>query len=207
MFALVPGGADPGPAAAAVLKERAPQALRVLPTGEDGFRQGQQACLGWRIPRPGDPDYAPFLVLAVRLWIRQARVEKEPRERPMPVFAPLDEPDFVFVRAGAGKEEAPEAAAKRVEAFVRECIDPPLRKGEKKGAKVHLANYLGTLQFADAMVAQNPYLVAFGLGRRDQMGIDGPALAKTLDAVTEESLAAARKKWFGEPVRVVAAPD
>jgi hypothetical protein len=111
------------------------------------------------------------------------------------------------VRAGIGKEEAPEAAAKRLEAFVRGAIDPALRPGEAAGVKVQLANFLGTLRSADAMVAGNPYLVGFALGRRDQLGVDGPALAKAFDAVTDETLAAARKKWFGEPVRVAAIPD
>jgi hypothetical protein len=165
------------------------------------------ACVGWRAPRPAEPDYPSFLVLAVRLWTRQARTEKVPRERPMAVFAPLDDPDFVFARAGVGPEETPAAAAKRVEAFVRDCIDPPLRPGEEKGAKVLLANYLGTLRSSDAMVAANPYLVGFALGRRDQLGVDGEALAKSFDAVTEESLAAARRKWFGVPASVVAVPD
>jgi hypothetical protein len=66
---------------------------------------------------------------------------------------------------------------------------------------------LGTLRSADAMIAANPYLAGYGLGRRDQLGIDGAALAKALDGVAEESLAAARKRWFGEPLRVAAIPD
>ncbi len=214
LFGALPAraGAGPPPAKARVPTAGRPEgsplpAVRVIPTGPDGFRQGPQVCVGWRAPRPGDPDYAPFLVLAVRLWTRQARAGKEPRERPAAIFAPLDDPDHVFARAGIGKEEAPEDAAKRVEAFVRSCIDPPLRPGEEKGVKVHLANFLGTLRSADAMLASNPYLVGFALGRRDQLGVDGPALAKALDAVTDESLAAARKRWFGEPVRVAAIPD
>jgi zinc protease len=207
IFSLVPAGADGGPAAAGPVVPGSSPAIRTVPTGADAFRQGRQACLGWRAPRPGDEGYAPFLVLAVRLWTRQARDEKEPRERPKAIFAPLDEPDVLFVRAGAGGAETPEDAVKRVEAFVRGCIDAPLRAGEEKGAKVHLSNYLGTLRSADAMVAANPYLVAFGLARRDQLGVDGEALAKALDAVTDESLAAARRKWFGTPSAVVTIPD
>jgi len=224
LFGALPPRADAGPAPAKARVPEAgrpggsplqgppsadspPPAVRVVPTGPDGFRQGAQACIGWRAPRPGDADYPAFLVLALRLWTRQARGTGEVRERPLVVFAPLDDPDHLLVRAGMGKDETPDAAAKRVEAFVREAIDPALRAGEEKAVKVQLANLLGTLQFADAMVAQNPYLVGFGLGRRDQLGVDGAALAKALDAVTDEALAAARKKWFGEPVRVAAVPD
>jgi hypothetical protein len=181
--------------------------VRALPTGEDGFGLGPQACAGWRAPRPGHADYAGFLVLAVRLWTRSARAEREPRERPVVLFAPLDEPDFLLVRAGVGKVEAPAAAAQRVESFVRGIVDAPLRPGEGSAAKVHLANYLGTMQFPEGMMADNPYLVSFALGRRDQLRVDGPALARALDAVTDESLAAARRNWLGPPAVVVALPD
>ena len=119
------------------------------------------------------------------------------------VFAPLDDPDFLLVQAGVGKDEAPEAAAARIEKFVRDTIDPPMRPDEGKTAKFQLATFLGTMPLPDAMLAENPYGAAFALGRRDQLGVDGASLAKALDAVTDESLAKGRTALFAHRAAVV----
>jgi zinc protease len=204
------GGPDPPPLA----KRRDPAAAtgaaaaaRVLRTGEDAFPEGARAAAALRAPRPGTEGYAEFLVLAVRLWSRSNPGPKPDPGRPVAAFAPLDDPDFLFVRAAAGATEAPDAVAKRLEAFLREAVDRPLGEGEVASAKVHLGQFLGTMDLPDLLLARNPYLASFALGRREQLGIDGPALAKALDAVTEESLAPVRKKWFGAPAVVVAVPD
>ncbi len=198
---LVPGPRGPfrSPAAAA--------GVQVLPGGEDRLGQGPHACVGWRAPRPSDGEaYADFLVLAARVMTRSARTPKEPRERERVRFAPLDDPEFLLVSAGVGAEEKPADAVARLEKFVRDIVDAPFRPGEGTFARNVFSLFLDTMPAADAMLAGNPYLAAFALGRRDQLGADGPALAKALDAVTAESLEKTRAAWLADRAAVVVVP-
>ena len=183
---------------------KAPLEVLKVEVPPDASGTGAQACIGWRTPSWRDEGAAEFLVLAVRLMVQNSRAEADPRMRPRVLWAPLDEPDHLFVQAGIGKDETPEAAVARLEAFVAAILDRP--DANAAMAKSVFGPMLGTLPDQDALLAVNPYLAAFAPGRREQLGIDGPALARALDAVTTGSLAKARARWFSGGVAVAVLP-
>jgi predicted Zn-dependent peptidase len=140
------------------------------------------------VPEPKDPLYAPFLVLAMRVTRgdNAARTWKAD-------FAPLARPDILFVTAPLPTGQPPEAAAGKVRADVEGVVGAPLGGDEAAQAIDRFGELLSMTAMTAKTVAAGPFETAFAAGRRAQLGIDGPALAQALRAVTPDQLAAAAK--------------
>ncbi len=198
-FAGIPRGTPPAKAAppAPVRPPEAPLVVAV----EDALVPGSQACLAWRGPRPGEEGYAAFTVLASRLMVKSSLGPGAPSGRPRGVLLPLDDPGPAYLAGPLLEGEEPEAAIARLRGAAAAILDLPEADG--RIATLVLAPLLATMKVPPAQAAQNPYGAAFGIGRRDQMGIDGPALAKEMAALTTEDLKRARVRWFSNPAAVV----
>jgi zinc protease len=143
-------------------------------------------CLVYNAPQPGSAQYAPFLVLIARLWAAAGKLGGEPDAMPV-FFTPLDDGAFVAVSAPAKPGETAAKAVARLEAFVAETIEPPLRDTEVAATQQEIGFFLGTMALPDD-VLKNIYGVAFSLGRREQLAIDSAGLKRALEAVTEQDL-------------------
>jgi zinc protease len=183
--AALPAPAARGPARPALV--RVPAAL-AGPT---------VACAAYPAALPGDPDYPAFLVLAAALARASARAARP--EAPPPVqYAPLDAPEIIVVcaqvEAPAGAVGAAEAAVAQLDAW----LDARLAEapGEAaRGVRDVFGWMLGVGPLPPLAVAQNPYGVAFALGRGAQLGLDGPALEQAVTKVDEAALAVARARF------------
>jgi hypothetical protein len=63
-------------------------------------------------------------------------------------------------------------------------------------AQQNLAFFLDTMPVPDHAVAQNVYGVAFGAGRRHQMKLNGPSLARQLDQVKLADIQRVARMYF-----------
>ena len=174
--------------------------LTIIKT-EDPLVPGSRICLGWEGPLPTEEGYAAFTVLAARLKFRSAQALKPGEAGPRGMLLPLDLPGPAFFAGPLLEGEKPEAAAERLRKAAAAILDLPIADGQYNS--LMLGSPLGTWAVPDAVAAQNTYGVAFGIGRRDQLGIDGRALAKEMAALTTEDLAKARARWFADGPAVV----
>ena len=151
--------------------------------------------LAYLAPQPGSDLYAPFLVLVSRLQAASSKLGGGPF--PFPVyFTPLDDGAVVVISSPAQTGENAAKAIARLEAFVAETIGPPLHHRELAATDRELARLLGTSALPDELLGENPYGVAFELGRCEQLGIDPVALGRAIEAVTDPELRRAATEVF-----------
>jgi zinc protease len=145
--------------------------------------------IAYAAPAPGSKDYAPFLVLVARLWTERALGGAD---GPQVYYLPLDGPAVIAVAAPLKAGETSKQAVARLEKMVAKATGPK-RDKEDLGNDLVMAHFrfatqLGTADLSARVFASNPYLAAFSVGRREQLGIDPTKLGKALDAVTGEDL-------------------
>jgi hypothetical protein len=137
--------------------------------------------LAWRAPAPADAPYPAFLVLAARLAARL----------PATSYPVLDDPGTLFVSGAVTPGETPERAVARLQEGVASVVSRALTPADLAAARNMYGALLGAQPMPAAMLRHNPYGVAFALARREQMGIDGAALAAAWKALSADSLRAA----------------
>jgi zinc protease len=184
----IPRAHEAGPARFGAVRE-----LRVksrLPLAES------TACLAYVPPRPQSELYAPLLVLISRLWAGSAKFAAGgPTGTPV-LFTPLDDGAVLGVSAKVRPGETSAQAFSRIESFVAQTLEPKLGPLELFTARRRVGFLLAIVDVPDEVLAQNPYGLAFGLGRREQLGIDPAGLKKAWDAVTDETLRRAATEVF-----------
>jgi zinc protease len=173
-----PAPAEPGPPQNGVVRELTVKSA--IPGAQP------MISLAYAAPQPGSAQYAPFLMLVARLWAVAEKLGGDPNSLPV-FFTPMDDGAFVAVSAPAKPGESAAQAVARMEAFVAETLEPPLRDTEIAATQQQVGFFLGTIDVPDD-VLQNIYGVAFSLGRREQMAIDSAGLKRALEAVTEQDL-------------------
>jgi zinc protease len=153
------------------------------------------ACLVYLAPQPGDALYAPFLVLVSRLWTNAEKLGGGAFPPPV-YFTPLDDGAIVGITAEVKPGETPAKVFARIEEFVKDAVEPKLQSGEASAVRDQLGGLLGTATFPDAVLAQNPYGIAFSLGRRTHFKLDAKKLGQALTAVTDQDMDGVRKAVF-----------
>jgi zinc protease len=157
-----------------------------------------EACLAFRAPPPASPDHAAFLAALGKLLAAAPALGAGP----FPVrFAPLDDPHAGFVCAPAAAGEPAETAVARLDAFVAAAQKTP---DGRDAARASYGAFLGLLDVPDAAFAQNVYGLAFGAGRREQLGIDGAALRRAFEAASPAEQARVGEAVFGRTHRAAA---
>jgi len=200
-FGPLPSGQaapQPGP----IQKPNWGQTVRLTVPSLDG-RKATLVRLAYAAPAPGDPAYAPFLVLLHRLWSSGLKLPSRSGMPPVD-FPMLVDPTVISLGTEAGRSETPDAAVGRLQGFVSELAGRKLGPGEIAAVKNTMALHLGTVRLPDALVAKNLYYHAFAIGRRHQMGIDSAALTDALDRVTDADIQAAARTVFSADRRAVA---
>jgi zinc protease len=154
------------------------------------------ACLAYAAPQCGSDLYAPFLVLIARLWAGASKLGDGGPTGSSVYFTPLDDGAVVALSTTAKSGETAAGASKRIEAFVAETIEPKLRATGLMMARQQIGPFLGLVDLPDNILTNNPYGVAFSLGRREQLNMSSAELKLAWDAVTDEQLREVAKRVF-----------
>jgi zinc protease len=173
-FSKVPTGDVPKPRTDAV--------SRVTGTLVMGDAPSSMA-LAVPVPDVKDPLYPAFLVLAARLTNPSQASRSWKAD-----FEPLDRPDVLFVTEPLAAGAPPEAAAARLRQEVSAIVEAPLAAGEAAQALETLERFLGAKPLQAAAVAGDPHATAVARGRRADLGLDGKAVAKAIEALADEQL-------------------
>ena len=189
------GGIKAGQAAPAPRAPHPPEEFKTAEIAVKPRHPGQSAQfrLAYAAPSPSSPRYAPFLILVQRMWAMSSAGGK-----PGSVtvdFPLLDDPRVIFI-GGPTSNESAVVAVERVQKFIADAAAPKLEMREAQGARAAMAFSLGTEDIPDSLAKRDLYGLAFGIGRRHQLGIDGIKLRKALEAVTDEGLKQAAKEVF-----------
>jgi zinc protease len=156
-----------------------------------------QVCLAYEAPSPGDDNYAPFLILVARLWLNASKLGLQPNEFPVK-YAPLDNPEMIALVVPITDDETTAQTIERLRGFVAETVEPKLSRRDIVETKAAFGFLLGLADMPDQVLAQNPYGIAFGLGRRAQLGINPAELAQAIDSLTENDLGRAVGEIFAQ---------
>lgn len=184
----IPPAADPGRPKWGQLKEVS--IVSLIPESPT------EIAISFQPPLPTSPDYPAFLVLARRLQIRQSKLQAGAGRFPVH-FAMLDDPHTLTLSVPARPGETGKETLRRLQSFVEESHQAPLVPRETLAVQMHFGSFLG-LKEPDAFeLAANPYGVAFSLGRRRQLGLDGTKLRQGLEAVTDADLRRVARSVFG----------
>ncbi len=155
-----------------------------------------EVCLAYRAPAPASELYAPYLVLVARMQANSGNLKVG--QGRFPVYCPLlDDPGMVGIAVPAKTEETAAEAVKRLKAFVAEAVQPAFDPKEVQSLSTMFGPMLGISENADAILAANPYFVAFSLGRWQQLGIDPVRLQASLAKLRDEDLRRAATEVFG----------
>ena len=77
----------------------------------------------------------------------------------------------------------------------------PFERAEVQGVRNTYGFFLGMMDLPDSAFAAEPYGLAFSIGRRLQLGLDGAQLSRAMDRITAEDLEKARGEYFGAEKR------
>jgi zinc protease len=154
------------------------------------------ACLAYAAPAPGSDLYAPFLVLVSRLSARAIVLGATgPTGSPV-YFTPLDDGAVVSISTTPKPGESTAGTFKRLEDFVAQTIEPKLGIFDRMATRRQFGPFLGLVELPDSVLVNNPYGVAFSLGRREQWKLKSADLISACDKVTDDQIRRAAREVF-----------
>jgi zinc protease len=155
------------------------------------------ASLTFSAPPASSSDYPALMVILIRLMQQSpATAFNQSSTEPAVRFAMLDDPNILSVVATMRPEETLDQVKTRLRDFVATATARPLQPAERLLTQQNLAFFLGTMPLPDAHLANNVYGVAFSLGRRAQLGINGAALAKKIKRVRHADIERIAENYF-----------
>jgi len=180
--------------------------LHEMTVPSPGFGQWPKAVAtaAYRTPDPESTHYPAFLLLVGRLlkdsMPDMRRMMREQQEGKMDVasfmFRPLDAPRVMFLSASTREAAKTDKLEATLSKRMRALVEKEPAASDRRFVRNQLGLMLGTVEPPAMLLRRNPYLVAFSLGRRQQLGIDGKRLAEQLARVTHEQLRACVKDCF-----------
>ncbi len=141
------------------------------------------AAIGYAAPRPGSKEYAPFLIVVSRLWAG-AQAAFQPGKTPPVYFTPLDDGTTLVLQTDVQIEADIESALDQLDQRLNTALTPKLTPADKQ-LTINSMAMMGTVDVPDAMWAQNPYGLAFSIGRRYQLKLNGGDLRDAIQRVTD----------------------
>lgn len=157
--------------------------------------------VGYAAPPPGSKDYAPFLVVVSRLTMLSQGGFRPGQVAPL--YCPmLDDPTTVALQAPLADGNDAQAVLRRLEERLQTALTSKLASRDRLRAINSMSGLLGTADVPDATWAQNPYTLAFSVGRRHQLKIDGKRLRAAIQGVTDADMQRLAKGVLSEAKRV-----
>jgi zinc protease len=195
LFAELPAGDPPPPPAARMARAREPFLLERAQNDEPG-----KVCLAFPMPVPNDDRYPATVMIASRLselW----PPAMNPGTKPFVQWAPLDQPEAMFLVAQIKPDESAEQAVARLDRLVRDAALAPANPTDAFNAVQRYGMMLGATPLPPFVAAQNPYFAALVLGRGEQLATQGPELAVRIRQVDDAGLRAAYAAHFSPAAR------
>jgi len=151
-----------------------------------------QSCvaLSYRAPSPADRLHPAYLVLVHRLQVNSQALEFSPNTL-LVFYAALDRPEVISLVLPVENQENPEAALDRLEKYVDEIRIRKIDNEEIIASRRNFNFIFCRETYPNSVLAGDSYGVAFAIGRKKQLGINGDTLMQQIDAVTQEELSAA----------------
>jgi len=153
--------------------------------------------ISYRAPAASDRLFPAFLVLVNRFHANATKLMPSPSSF-LVFYAPFDRPEIITLNLPAIDQEAPEAVLVRLRSYVEEMRAMTLDKEELKATKQYYNFFFCRESYPMEALARDPYGVAFTLGRKKQLGINGDAIIQKIGAVTQEELAQAAEIFAPE---------
>ena len=156
--------------------------------------------VGYAAPPPGSKDYVPFLLAVSRLWAL-SQDDFRPGEVQPVYFPPLDDPTTIALQAPLPPGKDAESVVQELDQRLQTALKPKIEP-QNKLQLVNSMWLLGTADVPDAMWARNPYGLAFSLGRRHQLKIDGKELRGAIQRVTDADMQRLATSVFAAEKRI-----
>ena len=182
-----------------------PMQVRVEPTNRAAR---PRVCLAYAAPAPSEDLFGAFLVMVAKMQSRAAELQSDPQQFPVQFMA-IDDPSVLYVTSDVRDGETAEQTIERLDAFVLQIANEAVSKADRELTKNSFAFFYETSHLPDAVVAGNVYGLAFGLGRREQLGITPKQLADSIVGVHQEAYDRCREQVFdiGRRAAVVVIPE
>ncbi len=200
-FSSIPSG-EPVPAPPEI-----PAPSYLLPTEPSPRKEAQrgpddipEACLAYRAPAPDSEFYPAFLVLVARLWLLGGPFGGVGATGSPVYFTPIDDGSVVAISGALRAGEPPAKTLGQIEQRLARILGPKLAPFELNRTKQQFGMPFGLADLPDALLARNPYGLAFALARRDQLGLDPVRINRALDRLTDQDLKRAAAAIF-DPAR------
>ena len=197
LFGPIPRGKEP-PGKGARPERGADRVLRIKVQPPGGGAEGV-VCLAYAAPQPGQKEYPAFLVVVARLW---AKAGFKPGPVPPVHFQILDDPSTLALQAPLPKGKDDDEVIQEIEQRLVEALRPEVTPGDRMQA-IQATAMMGTAGIPEALVENNPYGVALGLARCQQLGIVPKTLKSQIETVSQDDLKALAAGIFDPKRRVV----
>ena len=157
------------------------------------------AAIGYAAPTPVRKEYVPFLIVYSRMvYALQTQFQVG---KTQPIFYPsLDDPTALVLQTELTAEADVGAVLKELDQRLQVALTPKLTPQEKQQT-INMLTLLGTVDIPDAQWGDNMYSLAFSIGRRHQLQINGKELRDAIEAVTDADIQNLAKTIFAPEKR------
>ena len=144
------------------------------------------AAIGYAAPPHGSKEYAPFLIVVSRLWAKTQSFF-QPGKTPPVYYTPLDDGTIIGLQADLQVNTDTKSILAQLDQRLHTALTAKLTQEDKQRTLNSMA-LLGTVEIQDAMWMQNLYGLAFSVGRRYQLELDGNGLRAAIKRVTDADM-------------------
>ncbi len=107
------------------------------------------------------------------------------------IFSVIDAPDVLLLQGPVAPGEDRMETLASLQDHLDRAAEAPLTPVDRFQARQFFGYPLATFPIPDALLGGNVYGLAFGIGRREQLGIDGTALGERISQAKDAELRAA----------------
>ena len=144
------------------------------------------AAIGYTAPPLRSKEYAPFLIAVSRLWAN-TQSYFQPGKTPPVYYTPLDDGTIIGLQADLRDDKDTTSALNELDQYLQAALTSKLTPEDKRRTLNSMA-LLGTVDMQEAMWLQNLYGLAFSVGRRYQLELDGNELRAAIQSVTDADM-------------------
>ena len=144
------------------------------------------AAIGYAAPPPGSKEYAPFLIVVSRLWANTQN-SFQPGKTPPVYYTPLDDGTMIGLQTDLRADTDTKSVLNELDQRLHAALTSKLTPEDKQRTLNSMA-LLGTVDMRDTMWIQNLYGLAFSVGRRYQLELDGNELRVAIQRVTDADM-------------------
>ncbi len=155
--------------------------------------------IGYAAPLPDSKEYAPFLIVYTRLFVMLRTKFRIGKVQPIYYQYLVDTSTFAIQTELISKTDF-DRVLKELDERLQAALTPKLTPQEKRRT-IDMLAYLGTVDIPDVQWKDDMYGLAFAIGRRHQLQINGKELRDTIEAVTDADIQNLAKTIFAPEKR------